>query len=352
MAIGTKVKIGFDASAVKGGLSGMSNLFKGAFRGFRQVGIGAARQVGAGVTDLVGRAIMAIPTGMKEMMDWAGNLNDMSAQTGMAVSKIVVLEEALRMSGAEAADTSRIISTLAENLGEAMREAGPAQEALHKMGFKASEFKGATIDEAFARIGKRAAEMSWGMGELEGTMADLFGARMGFKLIRFFRDFDGGMAEAQKNVGAFGASLDLSAPKFDRLSDALGRFKMKSFELFAIVADQMVNMFGDNFVDKAFDWIDASKIRQTITYLREAIAGVFSGSAFSDMLRGFGRMVGDGIKDSLGDSFSLKNMVPKWLGGGAGKETSSNSGTDKTIARMDRQIQLLQTIANKQTGWA
>ena len=351
MAIGTTVKVGFDASAVKGGLSGMSNLFKGVFRGFRQVGIGAARQVGAGVTDLVGRAIMAIPSGMKEMMDWAGNLTDMGAQTGMSVSKIVVLEEALRMAGAEAADTSRIISTLADNLGEAMRETGPAQEALHRLGFKASEFKGIAIDEAFEKIGKRAGDMSWGVGELETTMADLFGARMGFKLIRFFRDFDGGMAEAEKNVGAFGNILNKSAPGFDRLSDALGRFKMKSFELFAVLADELVAMFGDDFVDKAFDWIDASKIRKTITYLREAIAGVFSGSAFSDMLKGFGRMIGDGIKESLGESFSLKSMVPKWMGGG-GKETSSPTGSDKAIARMDRQIQLLQTIATKPTGWA
>lgn len=351
MAIGTKVKIGFDASAVKGGLSGMSNLFKGVFRGFRQVGIGAARQVGAGVTDLVGRAIMAIPTGMKEMMDWAGNLNDMSAQTGMAVSKIVVLEEALRMSGAEAADTSRIISTLAENLGEAMREAGPAQEALHKLGFKASEFKGMSIDEAFEKIGKRAADMSWGLGELEGTMADLFGARMGFKLIRFFRDFDGGMAEARKNVGAFGASLDLSAPKFDRLSDALGRFKMKSFELFAIIGDELVNLFGDDFVDKAFDWIDGAKIREFIDNVKVGLQTISQGDFWRGMIKDIGRSIGEGIKESIGDSMSIKSLLPGWMGG-KGKETSSNSGTDKTIARMDRQIQLLQTIANKQTGWA
>ena len=352
MAIGTTVKVGFDASAVRSGMGGLKGLFSGAMRGMRQVGIGAARQIGAGATDLLGRILMAIPEGIKETMDWAGNINDMSAQTGVAISKLVVMEEALRMAGAEAADTSRMLSTLGSNIGEAMRETGPAQDALHKLGFKVSEFKGMGLDEVFEKIGRRAGEMSWGMGEFEATMADLFGAKMGFKMIRFFKDFDGGMAAAQNNVGDFGARLGSTAGGYDKMSDALGRFRMRWRETMAMIIDAGVELFGDDWVDQAFDFLSPEKVRQVFSAFKEELTKMMSGdfSSWTTMFQALGRQIGEGIKDAIGDSFSFKGLIPPWMGGGG--PTSSNAGNEKTIARMDRQIQLLQTIATKNIGWA
>lgn len=350
MSIGTKVVVGFDASAVRAGMGGLKGLFSGAMRGMRQVGIGAARQIGVGMTDMMGRVLMAIPEGIKETMDWAGNMNDMSKQTGLAVSKLILLEEALRNSGAEVPDTSRMISTFAENLGEAMRETGPAQDALHKLGLKVSEFKGMAIDEAFEKVGNAASNMSWGVGELESAMGDLFGARMGMKQMRFFKDIQGNMAEAEKNVGAFARRMDVSAPIYDQMSDNLGRFKMRWRETMAIIIDQAVGMFGKDFIDKMFDFLDPEKIRQSLVFLREEIAGLFKGDGISGIFKSLGRQIGEGIKESIGDSFSFKGLIPPWMGGGS--PTSSNAGNEKTIARMDRQIQLLQTIATKNIGWA
>jgi hypothetical protein len=350
MAIGTTLKVGFDAAAVRKGFSGLGGMFGGVMRGFRQAGIGAARQVGARMTDMLGRVLMAVPEGIKETLDWAGNLTDMSAQTGVAVEKLVLMEEALRLAGASASDTSRILSTFADNLGEAMREAGPAQEALRKLGFKMTDFKGIGLDEAFEKVGRRAGQMSWGVGELESTMADLFGARMGFKLIRFFRDFDGGMKQSINNVGPFAARLDSTATGYDKMSDALGRFKMRWRETMSIVIDETVNMFGDDWVDQMFDFLSPEKIRTGIANFKEGLKVMASGDFWKGLMNDLGRAIGDGIKASLGDAFSLKGLVPSWMGGGA--PTSSTGNNDKAIARMDRQIQLLQTIATKTTGWA
>jgi hypothetical protein len=350
MAIGTTLKVGFDAAAVRKGFAGLGGMFGGAMRGFRQIGIGAARDVGARMTDLLGRVLMAVPQGIKETLDWAGNLTDMSAQTGVAVSKLVLMEEALRLAGASASDTSRILSTFADNLGEAMREAGPAQEALRKLGFKMTDFKGIGLDEAFEKVGRRAGQMSWGVGELESTMADLFGARMGFKLIRFFRDFDGGMKQSINNVGPFAARLDSTATGYDKMSDALGRFKMRWRETMSIVIDETVNMFGDDWVDQMFDFLAPEKIRSLISNVKDGLKEISSGDFWKGLMNDLGRAIGDGIKASIGDTFSLKGLVPSWMGGR--DATSSTGNNDKTIARMDRQIQLLQTIATKTTGWA
>jgi hypothetical protein len=86
MAIGTTLKVGFDAAAVRKGFSGLGGMFSGAMRGFRQIGIGAARDVGARMTDLLGRVLMAVPQGIKETLDWAGNLTDTRLSTAIQTS--------------------------------------------------------------------------------------------------------------------------------------------------------------------------------------------------------------------------------------------------------------------------
>ena len=88
MGLGTILRVGFDALQVRAGLAGLSRMFGGAMRGFRQVGIGAARQVGAKMTDTIGKLLTALPEGWKEAADWAGDMTDMSNQTGVADIRI------------------------------------------------------------------------------------------------------------------------------------------------------------------------------------------------------------------------------------------------------------------------
>jgi len=350
MAIGTTLKVGFDAAAVRKGFSGLGGIFSGAMRGFRQIGIGAARDVGARMTDMLGRFVMAVPEGIKETLDWAGDLDDMSQQTGMSVEKLVLLGEALRLAGGEGINASMMISRFADNLGTAMRETGAAQNAIHKLGFKVSEFKGIALDEAFEKIGVRAGEMSWGMGELESTMADLFGTKMGYKLIAFFRNFDTQSKQAEKNVGSLSRVMGKKASLYADMGDKIDRFKMKWTELMAIIIDVTNSLFGTDWIDKMFDSLNADKVRTFMIDVRDGFKIVMTKDFWRSIMGDFGRAIGDGIKASIGDAFSLKGLVPSWMGGR--DATSSTGNNDKTIARMDRQIQLLQAIATKTTGWA
>lgn len=355
MAIGTTVKIGFDASQVKAGFGALSSMFSGAMRGFRQVGIGAARQVGAQVTDLMGRVIMAIPQGIKDTADWADNLNDMSQQTGVAVSKLVLMEEALRLSGAEAADTSRMISTLAGNLHEAMTEAGPAREALNKLGLFMPDIAGLPVDQAFEKIGRQVASLPDDFKGLENIMADLFGARMGFKLIRFFRDFDGGMKQAQNNVGAFAERIEQSAAIYGKLNDAAGRFQMRWRETMSVIMDEAVAMFGADWLDQMFDFLAPEKIRAGLAMLKQGFADLgewISSGGYKTIFQDLGRAIGEGVLESM------KGVLPFGTSGGLfdffkkGKNETASTETNRLISQNETQIGLLRQIANKQMGWA
>lgn len=350
MAIGTTLKIGFDATAVKAGFGALRGMFNASFRGMRQIAIGGAREVGVRTADLLGRALMAVPEGITETMDWAGNLTDMSEQTGVAISKLVLMEEALRLAGASAADTSRMLSTLGANIFEATKDTGPARDAFHKLGLRMGDIKSATLDQVFEKIGRSVATSQFEMGELENVMADLFGARMGYKMIRFFRDFDGGMAQAENNVGDFARRLDATAPGMDKMSDALGRAKMRWRELMAVGIDALTRMFGDDWVDQMFDKLSPEKLRNTFTFLREAIMG-FLKDGMQNLLREAGRMIAEGLKESMGNALNPMKAMKNFFTPNAPQASRSTEST-KLIAIAERQASLLQGILNKRTGYA
>jgi phage-related protein len=274
MSVGTTFKLGFDGMSVNRGLQGLSKKV-GSFS--REIGIGAMRQVGARMTDLMGRIVMAIPDAVNDLTDWTGNLNDMAAQTQLSVSELVLLEEKLRLAGAEAADTSMIISRLSKNLHDASTEGGAAKDALNKLGFFADEFVDVPIDRAFEMIGKRVAELGPEFKGLEGVMTDLFGARMGYKLIRFFRDFEMHSSLAEKNIGKFADFMGGSAAlKIDKFGEGMERITTLRRQMTSIFMDELLRgPGGSDFSNNIFDALDPEKLRPKIQALVSSLGRNF-----------------------------------------------------------------------------
>lgn len=353
MSIGTTVKLGFDASAVRKGFALLPKMFAGSMKGLKWAGVGAAAKVGAGVTDLLGKAVMAVPNGIRDMMDYAGTLNDVSTQTKIAIKDLMVLEEAMRLSGAEG-DIPRMIATFAKNLRSAMTEEGGPNDAIRRLGFSPDEFKGLKVDEAFRKIGMRAKDFRGEVGELDEIMSDLFGGRMGYKLIRFFDDFSGNMEQAEKNVGQWGEQMQEKAQGIDDAGDALGRYRKRWLQLMEVLSGGIGIGTGGDPINAMFDWLNpervrsfANAIKQTFTYLRESAAGFFKEGGFSTLFDGIGKQIGESIKNAIGgalkDAFSLQSLMPNWLGGipsmkqftfpPAPEQDKSLSMIDKTLQR-------------------
>jgi hypothetical protein len=346
MSVGTTFKLGFDGMSVSRGLAGISKKV-GSFS--REIGIGAARQVGARMTDLMGRIVMAIPDALSETADWAGNMVDMSTQTGVSIEKLVVLEEALKLSGAAAKDTSMIISKLSKNLYDASTEGGAAKDALNKLGFFADEFVDVPIDRAFEMIGKRVAELGPDFKGLEGIMSDLFGAKMGYKFIRFFRDFEGGMSDAENNVGQLAGAISKSAGSIDDAGDALSRFENVKRSLASIVLEEALRFGGgSDGINAMFDKFDPEKMRpkiqemfSTIARSVEVLMGGSKEGIFGDMFKNIGKDIGEGFKDAL----NLKPLIPifgKGLFGGDAKTSQAFDPENKRhtalLERIERNV--------------
>ena len=349
--LGTTFRLGFDGTSIARGLGNASNLL-GRFG--RQVGIGMARQVGAKVTDMMGKIVMAIPEALTETADWAGSMQDMSTQTGVSVEKLVLLEEQLRLSGAGAKDASVIMSKMAANIQDAANNGGGAADALAKIGLSAKELKGMGIDQQFHTIGKRLAELnattktsikfndpfSKQFGEtiiettekledMESITADIFGAKMGLKLLRFFNDYDASVAQATNNVAALAKHMGGGgAAAMDTWSDALGRFETFKRSLASIALDEMFRVTGGpGSVDKMFDFLDPEKLRPRISEAMNMLGRSLEvflsqdlSSSFSDVFKNIGRELGKGFRES----FSIKDLLGIGAPSGGGSKSSSS----------------------------
>lgn len=287
----------------------------------RALGMGFLGGVATSIAGAAGAAIAhsLSPDNLLATGEWASGLNDISNQTGVAIDKLVVMEEALRLSGAESTDTGRILSTLAKNLREAQTEGGPAAEALRKLGVAWSDYADRPINEAFDVIMRRLGELGPGFKDAETAVADLFGTRLGFKLLRFARDFDVNMQQAKNNVAQLAGSMVTTAPRIDQLFDGLGRIESFKRSLSSIALDEGMRLFGGpGGADRFFDNFDPEKLRPQLRQLMQALrnTGIYLreegvGGLLKDVGRNIGREIGRGfVEDVAPDPVADAKIIP------------------------------------------
>lgn len=337
--IGTTFKLGFDGTSVSRGLGRITSTIG---RGLGRIGIGALERAGHRVTDLMGRLVMAIPDTIKETADWAGGLTDMATATGMSVKDLVILEEKFRLAGVSAKESGAVMSRFALNLQTAATEGGAAAEALRELGFNGQSFVDVPLDEAFKQI----AQWIPTAKNAEKIMGDLFGQKLGYQQLKLFRDWDAVTAQAINNVGKLAEAMDKGqAASLDRWADSLGRFENFKRSLATIALDEWFKLSGGaGMTDKFFDEFDPESLRPKIAAMMETVKSMFSDPSkfFGDAFRNLGKSIGDGIKDSLRGSISVKDLFfskPKE----GGKTTDS-----ETANELKKQTALLRRISTQE----
>lgn len=350
--IGTTLKLGFDGTSIGRGLKSVSGLL-GKFG--KEISIGASRRIGEGMTDTLGKIITAIPSAISETMDWAGELADLTNQTGMATDKLVEFQELLRLTGVDSATTGKMIFTMTKNVKDAARDGGDLADGLKAIGLEAENLQSMAPDKMFETITKRIGELNKTtttpikvtnpitgevttkfveltekMKDLEKFGSDLFGSKMGYKWIGVAKDFDAAMAQARNNVGALGQAMSGGvAGQIDTLGDALGRFENFKRSLSSMAITEVMRVTGPGGIDKAFNFLDAEKLRPKVQELismlgrnLEVLLSQDLSKSFGDLMKNLGRAFGEGIRDSL--KISVKDFLPSF---GGGKPTASNSTT-------------------------
>jgi hypothetical protein len=333
--IGTKLVLGFDGNAVKKGMAGIGGMMG---RLGRQIAIGGARQVGAQMTDWVGKLVMAIPEAVSETMDWAGSLVDLSRQTAMTTKDLMELSEAFRLAGGEGMDAGRMIGTMRKNLYESSREQeGDVVDALRALGLRGTGLESLGPMEQFQKImtALNSTMGSMDPGQLEKITTALFGGKMGLKGIAVFKDFAAGIKQAQGNLNGLQNTSKESLEAVDNLGDSLGRFStikkglMLEFLKGLTGSGDLQSM--DQFVNKIFNSTKGlgDAMRSLGEFFREIMDKFMTridteggfGGALNAILRDLGKTIGEGIREGVG---GLKGMLFPGIPGD-GKTSMNNA---------------------------
>ena len=167
---------------------------------------------------------------IKESLDLGGHLTDMSAQTGIVVSDLVVLRQAFANAGMDAEVVGPQINRLQKALGGINEDGEPTNKTLAALGISMGELQSLSPAEQFARVSAAIATIP-NATERASTAMGIFG-RKGAAMQAIFLD-SSAMEVARQQVGGLGDTMQANAPRFDSISDALESAHLKSQQLAA-----------------------------------------------------------------------------------------------------------------------
>jgi len=177
-------------------------------------------------------------TGMYKAMQAGGELVDLSAQTGIAIDKLAVLQEAFTQAGLAASDIQPKVSKLQKAI------AGIGQDgasAITKFGISIADLQGLSPDEQLKAIGDRIMEIEDPARRAAASM-EIFG-RSGAKMLSLFTS--GGMEEIARKVGTQAQLLRENAGVFDSVTDNIGMAGNKMQGFFVGMASRVVPQLAD-----------------------------------------------------------------------------------------------------------
>ena len=304
--IGTKVKVGYDGAAVSRGVKKTEKELRGLGKSMRfGAGAGVGMAATGGIVGSIMQGVSAVasaggwtPSSIKGMLDFVGSTNDIAVATRSTAKDIVVLQEALRLTGAESVDTARMILQMNQAINDAARGDETAMDTFKAIGFGPKDIENMRRQspiEQFKSIGKAISE-TMGDGPNSATargmpgakqnmpeiVGNIFGTKMRAKLLPALTDIEGTMSQAESNTKDFNDKLGENAGKLDDFGDALGRFEMTKMtnaldSLSKLsggdigFATEQVNKFFDNPGASIKEAIDSSGVMQTIGDTLESI---------------------------------------------------------------------------------
>jgi hypothetical protein len=162
------------------------------------------------------RAVAGVVTAgfdhFRQALDVGGELNDLSANTGVAVGDLVVLQQEFANAGKTAEDIGPVFGKMAKTL-----QSGSAADTVAKLGIKLEELKKKTPAEQFRTLGT-AINSVRDPSERAAISMELFG-RSGAELLSLFSS--DGFGDAANQVGSQAQLLARDAALFDDVSDKL-----------------------------------------------------------------------------------------------------------------------------------
>ncbi len=161
---------------------------------------------------------------LKDAFDLGGRLSDLSAQTGVAVDQLAILQQAFEDNGVAADSIGSVINKLQRSITDFGSGLSTQSRAFERLGITFDDIKNKSPLEQFKMVQNAIANMQ-DPTQKAATAMELFG-RAGGDLMALFQD-SGAIEKASVTMGSSAEILRKNAEKFDRISDLLNRASVK-----------------------------------------------------------------------------------------------------------------------------
>lgn len=240
------INVRADTASANRGINNLSSNL----RGIGGVARGVTGAIAGMMAPLIGivavfGGIAVATKGIKETLDFGGELDDMSSKTGIAIKDLVILKEAFKFAGMEGADLGKIVNGLSAKLDAPTPK---ILETMKLLGLSMEKIQALPIGERFQVVGDAISNLSSATARASASQT-LFGKTMGNNLLVLFNN-KGAMEEAKKSVGGLAQSMDTYGSRFAGIGDKLDSIGTKIMQFFAQVLGQNIAR-----LQNAADWL-------------------------------------------------------------------------------------------------
>lgn len=238
-----KIKLGIDAAGLQQGSGTAKKAVNDLVQSAKSQKISFGKPemfAAAGVAMTAVAAAMTVVTtaahGMYSAMEAGGALVDLSAQTGVAIDKLMVLQTAFSQAGLGADGVQPVIAKMQKSIMDAASGSVEASKKFSDLGINLYELQGLSADEQLQRIGSAINDIKDPTRKSAAAM-DVFG-KSGAKMLSLFSA--GGLDDAADNLGQQARLMRENAGIFDRTTDVLGTAGSKIQGLFVGMASEVI----------------------------------------------------------------------------------------------------------------
>ena len=214
-------------------------------------------------------AARAVVRGFSDALDLGGRLSELSARTGEAAGTLLVLETAFKNSGLEASQVGQVINKLQNFMQDATNGGEKQTKVMRDLGISFADLAGKTPSDQMQVFAEKIAGIQ-DPTQRAATASEVFGEKLGGKLLPLLVDFSGNIDDARNKVGSLEQVMNENAATFDKFSESIDAIKGKMAAFAAGVLSETVPALQE--LGSEMEGIDAAKIGQEIgTILNPAL---------------------------------------------------------------------------------
>ena len=194
--------------------------------------------------DIAFSAAQSVIQGFSDALDLGGRLNELSSRTGETAGKLLVLETAFKNSGLEANAVGIAINKLQNFMQDAANGGEKQSSAMQKLGISMAELSGKTPTQQMQIFADRIAAIE-DPTQRAATASEVFGDKLGGKLLPLLVDFSGNLEDARAKVGSLEQVMDDNAAVFDAAGETIDAIKGKMAAFAAGVLGEVIPAIDD-----------------------------------------------------------------------------------------------------------